>query len=350
MSKPYQLAVFIGRFQPFHFGHQKVVTEAHEIADNLLILVGSSNKAPSLRNPFTFQERKDMIMSSVYEGIFPHVEPLNDYTYMDEKWVEEVREKIAFRVARIGWYDYTPKIVLVGHDKDETTYYLKMFPELFVHDVEIYEEGPTETGEISSTLIREKLLGDDDDIDILGYVTPNTFDIVEEIASTDRFEKLRKEKVWIEEHKSAWKDSPYPPVFVTGDAMVVQGDKVLVVRRKQNPSKGMLALAGGYLNQDEPIVNCALRELVEETQIDVPMDVLRDNIVHYETFDDPKRSERGRIVTGCVLIKLPESLGDISVKASDDAEEAFWMDLKDVSPLTFFEDHAFIIRKMETYI
>jgi len=109
-------------------------------------------------------------------------------------------------------------------------------------------------------------------------------------------------------------------------------------------------LPGGYLNPDETLVDCVLRELKEETKIDVPLKVLKGSIVHNKEFDDPKRSERGRIITHCYLIQLPNSKRLPKVKAADDAQEAFWLPLSEVSAMTFFEDHAFIIRNMMGYL
>jgi len=57
MSKMHTLAVFIGRFQPFHIGHMDVVDSALAQADSLLVLVGSSYRPRSWQNPFTYNER-----------------------------------------------------------------------------------------------------------------------------------------------------------------------------------------------------------------------------------------------------------------------------------------------------
>jgi len=57
--------LLIGRFQPFHIGHLSAVTFALSQAENLWIGIGSSNKSNEKRNPFTADERKEMILSSL---------------------------------------------------------------------------------------------------------------------------------------------------------------------------------------------------------------------------------------------------------------------------------------------
>lgn len=55
MTNKYHAAVFIGRFQPFHLGHEAIVREGLKQADEVIIVVGSSFAARNVRNPFTFE-------------------------------------------------------------------------------------------------------------------------------------------------------------------------------------------------------------------------------------------------------------------------------------------------------
>jgi nicotinamide-nucleotide adenylyltransferase len=57
--------LLIGRFQPFHTGHLKAVEFGLSQVKNLWIGIGSSNKSYEKRNPFTADERKEMILSSL---------------------------------------------------------------------------------------------------------------------------------------------------------------------------------------------------------------------------------------------------------------------------------------------
>jgi bifunctional NMN adenylyltransferase/nudix hydrolase len=79
----------------------------------------------------------------------------------------------------------------------------------------------------------------------------------------------------IEKYKESWKAAPFPPTFVTVDAVVVQSGHVLLVKRKAMPGAGLWALPGGFLNQEETLLDGAIRELKEETKIKVPVPVLK---------------------------------------------------------------------------
>jgi nicotinamide-nucleotide adenylyltransferase len=61
--------LLIGRFQPFHFGHLEAILFGLSQVENLWIGIGSSNKSNEMKNPFTADERKEMILSSIDEKI-----------------------------------------------------------------------------------------------------------------------------------------------------------------------------------------------------------------------------------------------------------------------------------------
>lgn len=53
--------IFIGRFQPFHKGHLRVVKEVSKKYAEVIIGIGSSQYSNTSDNPFTFEERELMI-------------------------------------------------------------------------------------------------------------------------------------------------------------------------------------------------------------------------------------------------------------------------------------------------
>jgi nicotinamide-nucleotide adenylyltransferase len=57
--------LFIGRFQPFHLGHLKVIQHYSPISEKIIIGIGSSQYSHSSDNPFTAEEREQMIVSSL---------------------------------------------------------------------------------------------------------------------------------------------------------------------------------------------------------------------------------------------------------------------------------------------
>lgn len=58
-------ALFIGRFQPFHKGHLKIIANASKKYEEVIIGIGSSQYGNKFDNPFTSIERKNMIISSL---------------------------------------------------------------------------------------------------------------------------------------------------------------------------------------------------------------------------------------------------------------------------------------------
>jgi nicotinamide-nucleotide adenylyltransferase len=54
-------ALFIGRFQPFHKGHLKIIKHFENKYDKIIIGVGSAQYSNTFKNPFSYEERKEMI-------------------------------------------------------------------------------------------------------------------------------------------------------------------------------------------------------------------------------------------------------------------------------------------------
>lgn len=86
-----KVGLFIGRFQPLHYGHLMMIQKCAKKVDRLVIALGSSNAAPSCKNPFTASERAEMVrrgMKEIGVGNYEIVE-LPDFA-SDEEWVREV--------------------------------------------------------------------------------------------------------------------------------------------------------------------------------------------------------------------------------------------------------------------
>ena len=147
------------------------------------------------------------------------------------------------------------------------------------------------------------------------------------------------------ECKKQYAGLKYAPIFVTADSLVIQSGHVLMIKRKAEPGKGLMALPGGYVNAntDRSVEDAAIRELREETKIKVPDPVLRGNIKDSRVFDAIDRSPRGRIITHCFKIVLPD--GELpKVKGSDDAEKAKWIPISEIKSENCFEDHFDLIQ------
>lgn len=83
--------LMIGRFQPFHLGHLDALHFALSKVDKLWVGLGSSNKSPEKNNPFSAEERKEMILSSIDDEIKKKIEiffipDLDNHI----KWIEKI--------------------------------------------------------------------------------------------------------------------------------------------------------------------------------------------------------------------------------------------------------------------
>ena len=55
--------IVLGRFQPFHNGHAYLVEEAIALFGKVTIAIGSAQDEWTMDNPFSVQERTDMIQA-----------------------------------------------------------------------------------------------------------------------------------------------------------------------------------------------------------------------------------------------------------------------------------------------
>lgn len=337
----YDFLVFIGRFQPFHKGHLSVLIEGLKQADQLIILCGSAHQPPSVRNPWSFVEREDMIRQSLSaaENARVHIAPLMDNVYNDEIWTRNVQSTVnGIVTAHFQTPQRPPNIGLIGHAKDHSAYYLNLFPQWGSVDV------PSKA-DIHATDIRHAFFNTGElEPSISQHLPEAVCHWLNAFRKTNSFEHIQQEFEFISRYRSAWKNAPYAPTFVTVDAVVVQSGHVLLVERKARPGKGLLALPGGFVEPNERLQDACLRELREETRLKVPAPVLKGSMKQQYVFDDPYRSARGRTITHAFHIELTPSKTLPKVKGGDDAKYAQWVPLAELNPQSMFEDHYFIIQ------
>ena len=83
--------LLIGRFQPFHLGHLEALQFALSKVDKLWLGLGSSNKSIEQNNPFSAEERKKMILSSIDDSMknkitIYFIPDLDNHV----KWIEKI--------------------------------------------------------------------------------------------------------------------------------------------------------------------------------------------------------------------------------------------------------------------
>ena len=127
----------------------------------------------------------------------------------------------------------------------------------------------------------------------------------------------------------------YPRPEVTGDCIVItkeENPKILLIQRGDNPYKGCWAFPGGFMEMDETTEQCAIRELKEETGLELSGP---RQIGAYSKVD---RDPRGRTITVAYLFMVDEPLPVVGL---DDAANAEWWPLSDLPELAF--DHKDIL-------
>ncbi|TXH65695.1 MAG: bifunctional nicotinamide-nucleotide adenylyltransferase/Nudix hydroxylase [Lysobacteraceae bacterium] len=336
--------VFIGRFEPFHNGHAAVARHALARARKLIFLIGSADTPRTIKNPWTVAERAVMIQSTLAEQAERLIlRPLRDHLYNESQWIAAVQRSVAEAV-RVDGGDGKARIGLIGQDKDASSYYLREFPQWPLADVR-----RTET--LSATELRRYLF-EANRLDshgglmlIRANVPGPVFEMLDAFRKTSpAFAQLVVEYQFIEKYRAAWADAPYPPTFVTTDAVVVHSGHVLLVRRRAEPGKGLWALPGGFVGQDEGLLDACLRELREETRLKLPMPVLRGSLRHQHVFDHPERSLRGRTITHAFHFDFPS--GELpDVRGGDDADKARWIAVSEALEMgpQLYEDHLHIL-------
>lgn len=332
--KKYDTLVLIGRFQPLHNAHLEIIKRATALCDQLVIVTGSANQPRTYKNPFTSQERANMIKAATAGlSMSITVVPNIDTIYNDQAWavrIQKIVSDTAYDNNGPGQY----KIGIIGHKKDDSSFYLDMFPQWGYEDVELIEF-------LSAVNIRDLYFKRDVNMKFIkGVVPETTFDFLERFRTTPEYEQIIREREFVEKYKQQYASLPYPPIFSTADSVVICSGHVLMIKRRAEPGKGLWALPGGYVNAntDKSVEDAAIRELREETLIKVPAPVLRGSIVDNRVFDAVDRSPRGRIITHCFKIVLPD--GELpKVKGSDDAEKARWVPIAEVRSDQCFEDH-----------
>lgn len=305
--------IFIGRFQPAHAGHISAIRQAAKQCDSLLVLVGSANQCPSIKNPFSYIERVSFLQHRLSDCNNVYFAPLNDYRYNHARWINDV-------VETANYYFPPDNITIFGHQKEGNDY-LSWFPSWKYQNIESEHD-------ISGTQVRDELFYSGSEL----------------IPAT-----VRADWTYYRDEQRRFYFYPFPATlnFNCADSVVTCLGHVLLIQRKFSPGKGAWALPGGFKNADETFEACALRELREETNLRVSPKVLRGSIKTSKLYDDPTRSFGIPRNTMAYHIDIaPDADGSLPrANGTDDASEAKWVLLSDVMSPNYqlYDDHRDII-------
>jgi bifunctional NMN adenylyltransferase/nudix hydrolase len=374
----FDVAVLVGRFEPFHQAHLGLLREALNLAPRIIVVIGSAHQARTPKNPFTWTERAEMIRLALPEADRArlHFLPVRDY-YDEARWVRAVTRAVDEAIAAM----HPPpgaRVVLAGHVKDATSRYLLAFPRWRFHKVERFEGadgtqirdalfgaangggtrgGPQAATHAEAAAVEAQHAGSHDAYGthnaagrdrsleaafgaLVDQVPASTLAFLRAWVTLPFYDRLAEEWRALRDYHDAWEGTPFPPVFVTVDALVRCADHVLLIERGHPPGRGLLATPGGFIDIRETCWQSCLRELREETQLALLEPTLREGLREIAVFDHPDRSQRGRTITHAHYFDLGErELPE--VQAGDDAGAVRWVPISELASLEdrFHDDH-----------
>ena len=339
-----KIAIYIGRFAPLHNGHIEVIKHCNNNYDHTLVLIGSSNKRRTIKNPFPTSVIEDWIYNEFDSKV--KVKSINDYLYSDNKWIAQIEDYV------YSLYDKNEcEFTIVGHEKDSSSFYLKIFPTWRVDLVPEFADG------LNATEIRNIIFMEDDrHFSVMfeslckKHLSNNVINDIIEFRNTQNFKDLMEEKVYFDKEDKKFEIYPYKETlkFNCSDAVVVCDGNILLIERKRAPGKGTWALPGGFVNKNETYEQCAIRELFEETSLKIPEKVLKGSLKRSKIFDNPNRNEGIPRITNAFYFEIHPDIKNgypklPKVKGTDDAGNAKWFSLAEIRHMVLFDDHRDII-------
>lgn len=343
-------SVVIGRFQPPHKGHLALLAVALQRGQPCLVALGSAQRARSPKNPWTWQERKAMLLASLGDQVAQadvHFLPLRD-RFDTALWAQDLHTAVSAVAGKQA-------ITLMGHFKDSSSSYLRAFarwPDWTLQSLPSF-------GDYHATALRAALYthilahfpqqpATALPAQISAQLAPACVAWLQNWLLENSATALRLAQEWDDNRRylDAWKGAPYAPVFVTVDIVLRCQERILLIQRGGSPGKGLWALPGGYLETHESTFAAALRELREETEFDLSPEAAQAYLRGSKLFDHPERSLRGRILTQAYYFDLGAATPLPTVQGADDALHARWFTLAEVLDLEpqLHDDHFHILR------
>jgi len=184
----YDVIVYIGRFEPYHTGHDALVRLGLLLGKIVVIVLGSADEPRTRKNPLAALER-EMLMSGCFTGAdrarlrFAAVADTGD----NESWVADVQAAVAQKAPGAA------RIALLGHFKDASSYYLNHFPTWHLESV-------SRANELDATTVRKVMFDQTRTLEarieqLRGMVPAGALAFLEQWMSTDDFRALAEKEV-----------------------------------------------------------------------------------------------------------------------------------------------------------
>lgn len=324
----YDKAIVMGRWQIPHHGHLTLFKRALEVAASVIVVLGSAKKARDSRNPFTADERREMVLRTIPEADHSRVSfvDIRDY-YSTPRWAEAVRREVRPFLAQGA------KVCLVGYQKDSTSQYLRDFPEWRLEDV-----APEHS--LDATALRKVYFTSEPsaaDAILSAYVSERVLQYLQAWRNLPYFKAIAKEFEEVALCQERWGRGPH----LTGDAIVQVGDYFLMTTRQDGIGEGLYAWPGAFNTDDEQLLSTALRAVDAKTRLGFPVASMLNALQGSVLLDHPLRSPRGRIVSTAFYFKFPARDHLPEVHSGKGSMNALWVPRSDLAGLEskMFEDH-----------
>ena len=147
-NKAFKLGIIVGRFQTFHTGHLYMVDKACAVCDRVGVFVGSSQESGTLKNPFTYEQRRDMLKKVFGDSVI--IYPLPDIGVgNNSRWGDYVLENVRRR------FGNAPDLLVSGKEERRVDWFDS------AAGVTVAELYVPKTIDISATRMREFFIKDD---------------------------------------------------------------------------------------------------------------------------------------------------------------------------------------------
>jgi len=137
-------------------------------------------------------------------------------------------------------------------------------------------------------------------------------------------------------HKRLYPENP----IVGIGAVIVKGNKVLLIKRAGDPGRGLWSIPGGLVELGEKIKDAVRREVKEETGLDVRVGEIAD-VTEIIT-----RDEEGKVKYHFVIVDFFAEVLRGELKPSSDALEAKWVEFKDLRKYRLTETVERLFKKL----
>ena len=134
------------------------------------------------------------------------------------------------------------------------------------------------------------------------------------------------------------REYPSHPISAVG-VVVFKGDQVLLIQRSKPPKEAHWSIPGGAQDLGEPLKEAAKREVLEETSIAIK------NIILIDAVDYIKKDQKEKIQFHYSLIDYSAEYLSGDIKAGDDATDAKWVSINDLSQYNLWSETILLIEK-----